>query len=185
MGISRGQFIKLERGERGLTERTLTLASKAFGVPRAEILGDEESAPVDRAPQEFMGARDLRVFAAVEGGRGEMVVNTDPIELVPRPWYLGNVRDGYAVVIVGNSMEPAYEPGDMAVVNPRLPPMRGKDAILVGSEEKGEFVATIKRVLGWTEKEWRLRQFNPRKDFVLSRKDWPRALRVVGKFSGG
>jgi len=42
MGISRGQFIKLERGERGLTERTIALAAKAFGVPPAEVIGDDE-----------------------------------------------------------------------------------------------------------------------------------------------
>lgn len=38
MGISRGQFIKLERGERGLTERTIELAARAFDVPTVAVL---------------------------------------------------------------------------------------------------------------------------------------------------
>lgn len=46
MGISRGQYIKLERGERGLTERTIGLAAKAFGVAKAEILNEK---PEDQA----------------------------------------------------------------------------------------------------------------------------------------
>lgn len=187
MGISRGSFIKLERGERKLNDQTLAAAAKAFGVTRAVVLGDDLKA--GEPFPEFLGDRDLRVFAAVEGGAGEMVVSTDPIELVPRPWYLKNVKDGYAVLIVGESMIPAYEPGDMAVVNPRLAPMRGKDVILVRGEDHGEFIASIKRLVGWTASQWNLLQFNPprgeKAEFSLSRKEWPKALRVVGKYSGG
>lgn len=142
-----------------------------------------------RQPPEFLGDRDLKVFAAVEGGPGEMVVSTDPIELVPRPWYMREVRDGYAVLVVGESMVPAFNPGDMAIVNPRLPPMRGKDVILVGGEEEGEFRASIKHLEGWDAKNWHLRQFNPprgeKPELAWPKKDWPKALRVVGKYYGG
>lgn len=195
MGISRGQFIKLERGERGLTQRTIDLAARAFGVAPAEILEEGRNrADItqvvgsnrggQRPPPVLLGSRDLKVFAAVEAGSGTMVVSTEPIELVPRPWYLREVKDGFAVLVVGESMEPRYEPGDLAIVNPRLPPMRGKDVILVSGEMEGEFTATIKRLLGWTETEWKLRQYNPRKDFTLPKKEWQKALRVVGKYDG-
>lgn len=78
MGISRGQFIKLERDERGLTIRTVGLAAKAFGVPRSEI--SDEFGPVGGSgpTEEALGARDLKLYAAVEGGPGEMVISTDP-----------------------------------------------------------------------------------------------------------
>lgn len=150
----------------------------------------ETNAPADapggyRPPPQFLGERDLPVYAAAEGGPGQMVVSTDAIEHVPRPWYLGNVKDGFAVLVVGDSMEPAFEAGDMAVVNPRLAPQRDKDVILVKGELEGDFIATVKRLLSWNDREWKLRQFNPRKDFTLPRKEWPRALRVVGKFVGG
>ena len=189
MGISRGQLIKLERGERGLTERRIDIAARVFGVSRAEVLGDDAPAPANyRPPPQILGARDLPVYAAVEGGPGEMVVSTDPIEFVPRPWYLGSVSSGYAVLVTGDSMAPVFEPGDIAIVNPRLPPVRGKDVILVAEETNGEFRASIKRLVRWTDKEWHLRQFNPppgqRAEFTLSRKQWPRALRVVGKYYG-
>ena len=38
MGISRSQFIKLERGERRLTADYIRLAAKAFGVPDSRII---------------------------------------------------------------------------------------------------------------------------------------------------
>lgn len=187
MGISRGSFIKLERGERKLTEATIASAAKAFAVARSAVI--EGDLQAGEPPAAVLGERDLKVFAAAEGGAGEMVVSTDPVELVPRPWYLKNVRDGYAVLIVGESMSPAFEPGDMAVVNPRLPPMRGKDVILVRGEEQGEFQASIKRLVSWSATHWNLMQFNPprgqKNEFSLAKKDWPKALRVVGKYSGG
>ncbi len=43
VGISRGQYIKLERSERGLTERTIDLAAKAFGVTKGEIMRDGDA----------------------------------------------------------------------------------------------------------------------------------------------
>lgn len=190
MGISRGQFIKLERGERKLTERTIALAIKAFGVKTAELLGEEAPAGAGyRPPPAYLGERDLPVFAAAEGGQGEMVVQTDPIEIVQRPWYLKDVRDGYAVLIVGESMVPAFEPGDIAVINPRLPPMRDKDMIFVSDTRPGEFTATVKRLIRWTTRDWQVRQFNPptgqKAEFALPRQTWAKALRIVGKYYGG
>lgn len=158
--------------------------ARAFNVTTAELRDDEPEVLAFRPPPKFLGDRDLPVYSSAEGGQGTMVVNTDPIEWVPRPWYLGNVRDGYAVLVVGDSMEPVFEAGDMAVVNPRLPPRKDKNVVLVSRESEGEFVATIKRLLGWTDKDWKLRQFNPRRDFTLSKKEWPKALRVVGKYDG-
>jgi hypothetical protein len=142
-----------------------------------------------RPPPEFLGERDLKVFSAVEGGAGDMVVSTEPIDVVPRPWFMRAVRDGYAVLVVGESMVPAFKPGDMAIVNPRLPPQRGQDVILIAGEEDGEFRASIKHLRGWDAKSWHLQQYNPPRghaaEFSWAKKDWPKALRVVGKYYGG
>ena len=136
----------------------------------------------------FLDRHDrLSVFAAVEGGPGEMVVDVDPIEVVPRPWFVKNVRDAYAVLIIGESMAPAYEPGQMAIVNPRLPPIRGEDAIFIRSEHDGDFTATIKRLVRVTAGAWVVQQFNPppgqTSEFELPKDMWPKAYRVVGRYN--
>lgn len=46
MGLSRGQLIKLERGERQLTERTIGLAAKAFGVDEADVIAEPRMVPL-------------------------------------------------------------------------------------------------------------------------------------------
>lgn len=64
-----------------------------------------------------------------------------------------------------------------------------KTWILITDETEGEFRASIKRLVRWTEREWHLHQFNPpagqKAEFTLPRKGWPKALRVVGKYYGG
>ncbi len=117
-----------------------------------------------------------------------MVVNTDPIEWVQRPWFLHEVREGYAVVVTGESMVPVYEPGDIVIVNPRLPAIPNKNAIFVGGESRGEFNATVKRLIRVTTTHWHVRQYNPpegqEKDFSLEKREWSKALRIVGKYEG-
>ena len=176
--------------EVGVTQPTVSRwLNGAMPDPEAEFrlrelqtrLGDASFRP----PPQFLGERNLPVYSAVEGGPGEIVVSTDPIEMVPRPWYLGQVKEGYAVLVVGESMAPAFEPGDMAIVNPRLPPVRGKTHIFTNEPDDGSFTATIKRLVGQSTSEWKVEQFNPKKEFGLKRSDWSKALRVVGRYEGG
>jgi hypothetical protein len=183
------QFVK--RGTpTELPERVRRSLAGLLQIEEGELRGSAElGAPPPaagyRPPQRILGASDLKVFAAVEGGPGEMVVSTDPIDLVPRPWYMGQVRDGFAVLVVGDSMVPAFEPGELAIVNPRLPPKRNDDVILISGEDEGEFRASIKRLINWDAKSWRLKQYNPAREFSWTKKDWPKALSVVGKYRGG
>lgn len=140
-------------------------------------------------PPELFGERDLPVYASVEGGPGAMVVSTEPVEVVPRPWFFKRAREGYAVLVNGESMSPVYEPGDMVLVNPQASLVKGKDIILIRGEEEGQFQASLKRLVGWSAVEWYLRQFTPpegeKAEFRRLRQEWPKALRVVGKYDGG
>jgi len=211
-GMAIGERIRARLAELGMSESELARRSRVSqpvinalvnGTQRTSKFLPEIAAALNVAPSDldprllegqysppprFLGERDLPVYAAAEGGPGQLVVSTDPIELVPRPWYLGEVRDGYAVVVSGESMSPAFEPGDMAIVNPRLPPMKNRHHIIVSNDDDGEFRATIKKLTGWSSDEWMLEQYNPpagqEKLFKLNRREWPKALRVVGKYEG-
>lgn len=194
MGITSQAISQWERGEATPEIDRLGRVAKLYEVDPAWLMFGDGDPPPPPPPKEvtrpldILGERDLKVYTAAEGGSGEMVVDTNPIDLVPRPWYMKKVRDGFAVLVIGESMIPAFEPGDIAVINPRLPAMRGKDVILIGDEQMGEFRASIKRLESWDPKHWHLRQFNPpdgqKAKFSWLKKDWPRALRVVGKYCG-
>ncbi|GAA0588973.1 S24 family peptidase [Paenochrobactrum glaciei] len=132
----------------------------------------------------LVGGRDFPIYAAAMGGNGHTIITFDAIEWVRRPAILENVKDAYGIYIVGDSMEPAYEQGDMALVHPHLPPTRGTDVILYHVPPTYEAECIIKRLVGFNDTEWKLRQYNPPLDFAEYRDDYPYCHRVVGKYNG-
>lgn len=191
VGTSQPQIRRLENGERKLTREWAEKLAPHLGITPAQLLFGLDLSQSDTAksgilkppPAFFSEDRNMPVYAAAEGGGGHIIVTTDTVEYVRRPYTLEAIPEAYGILIVGESMVPAFEPGDTAWVNPRLPPLREVDVILYAEDGNGDHKATIKRLTGWTEKEWHLRQYNPAKDFKLRRDEWPKLHRVVGKFS--
>lgn len=182
----------LKRG-RGKLENLIKVAQE-LGRDQAWLMtgeGGELLPPVGKdsfKPQiipgsELVGARDFPIYAAAEGGNGHLIVTFDPIEVVKRPAILEGVKGAYGLLVSGDSMEPAYDHGDMALVHPGLGPGRLVDVVLYDHPPDGNAEAIIKRMVGWNEREWQLRQFNPRKDWSVHRADWPTCHRVVGKYA--
>lgn len=133
----------------------------------------------------LMGTRDFPLYSSAEGGAGQIILSTDPVDWVPRPAPVSHVPKAYALYIVGESMVPEFEPGDQALVNPNLPIVAGLTYIFY-AEQEGEARATIKRLRRATGDTWHVRQWNPpdgmNADFTLSRGLWRVAHRVLGKY---
>lgn len=174
----------LKRGRGGKVAELRKIAVYLGHPPNWLIEDGEPSAGIYRPPPTFMNERDtMPVFASAEGGEGAIIVSTSEIDRVPRPYTLEGINDAYAILITGESMVPAYEPGDFAWVNPRLPPQRDTDCILYELDGKtGEGRASIKRLVSWTAKTWNLKQWNPKREFSLDRASWSQHHRVVGNF---
>jgi phage repressor protein C with HTH and peptisase S24 domain len=153
------------------------------GAPPWDIRGALTSAPVTPRISP-LGRTDLPIYAAAQGGPGELILTYDPIDYVARPEPLANVRDGYAMYIVGDSMVPAFRQGELALIHPHMP-FRPGDDVLVFRELEHEVAAMVKTLVKASEDTWTLEQFNPPKKFTLSRKEWPRCHRIIGKYSRG
>jgi phage repressor protein C with HTH and peptisase S24 domain len=121
------------------------------------------------------------VYAAAMGGEGHVIIDFNPIEEARPPDELIRVRDSYGILIVGESMVPAYKPGDIAWVNPHKPIERETDVVLYHVPPNGEAEAIIKTLAGFTQRDWKLRQYQPPRDFTEARADWPICHRIVGK----
>lgn len=133
---------------------------------------------------DLVGERDLPIFAATAGGAGHMIVTTDVIERVRRPAMLEGVTGAYGILIAGESMVPAYRPGDMALVHPHLQPLVDETHVFYDHDPRtGETESMIKHLLSYTEDKWKLQQHNPEKKFTVDRVDWPITHRVVGKYN--
>jgi phage repressor protein C with HTH and peptisase S24 domain len=183
VGTSQQTIDKIERGE-VVHSRYLSRIREQLAIEENPTHHVPEAIP---AAVPLVGVRDLPVFGSVEGGGGAVIVSSEPVDFVRRPAPLAQVKDGYAILVSGESMVPAFEPGDTVLVHPHLPPVRDCDVVLYGRDRDDNEVVTIKRLVRSSTKEWYLRQWNPpaggKPEFTLPRKDWPKCHRIVGKYS--
>jgi phage repressor protein C with HTH and peptisase S24 domain len=125
---------------------------------------------------------DLPVYGTAQGGPdGAEIVSEYAVDYVARPAVLLRVRDGYGMIVTGDSMSPEHKAGSIALVNPHLPPRVG-DSCVFRSETDGTHLALIKEYRGQTETHWKVRQHNPPKDFTLKKGDWQVVHRTVGNY---
>jgi len=155
------------------------LRSSAPPTGGGRLDGDVRSAGALRAAERA----DLPVYASAEGGGGAIIITSEPIDYVRRPEPLLSVRDGYGCYVLGDSMSPAYEQGDLLLVHPGRPVRPGDDCVFVRDQPDGAQHALVKRLLRITAEKWRVRQFNPAKDFDLDRGQWQKVQLIVGKYS--
>lgn len=192
VGVSQPAIKKMESGE--------TRQSKFF--PRVATVLDIDLALLDPTfaaplaapdptlaiPQEHLtyGEKDFPIHASAEGGGGEIIVSTEPVDFQPRPSNLEKVKGAYGLYITGTSMQPEYRNGDTALVDPNLPVV-ADEVYIFYTERSGEARATIKHLRRESATEWHLTQWNPPegmvKDFTLPKKRWSIAHRVVGKYN--
>lgn len=198
LGVSRGAVANWERGQ-GIKMDNLTLIAERFGVPLDWLANGAGEAPTPAPPSdatargrlqpfkptivpghELVGARDFPIYGSAQGGAGSLIITTDPVEYVKRPSILEGVPNAYGMLVTGDLMEPVYEQGDMLLIHPGAPPRRKNDVVLYDHPPGGESEAIVKRLMGWDDNVWRLKQFNPEKEWTEFRVDWPTCHLVVG-----
>jgi phage repressor protein C with HTH and peptisase S24 domain len=119
----------------------------------------------------------IPIRSAGRGGTDQqMFLEDGPIGYTPRPANLGGVRAAYAIYMVGDSMEPRYEPGWLLHVNPFKPPTRGRDVVVY---KQGQAVL-IKQFVGWDGDTLVLRQLNPPDTLRIPRAEVHECHLVVG-----
>jgi transcriptional regulator with XRE-family HTH domain len=116
-------------------------------------------------------------------------VNALPIDWVKRPPPLANVFQAYALLVKDTAMEPEFWPGDIALVHPHLPPIPQSACVFKTETPPGGERSQLKHLVSVDDAVWHVRQWNPpqgmKREFTLSRGEWPVCHRVVGKYSRG
>jgi phage repressor protein C with HTH and peptisase S24 domain len=130
---------------------------------------------LSEAPDFHFLSKDIPVLGTAEcGSDGAFNLNEGgPIDHVRRPPGQMNRKGIYCIYVEGSSMEPAYERGDLVYVDPHRPPQAGRDVViqLVARARTGEERCFLKRLVRRSGGKWRVKQFNPEKEFVFDEKD--------------
>lgn len=133
---------------------------------------------------ELVGDQDLPVFGTAQGGTGALIVSDRAVDWVVRPAPLLRVKDGYGMIVTGDSMDPAIKSGATALVNPHLPPRAGDLCVFRNHQDDGTVLVCIKELRRQTDTAWHVRQLNPRKDITLKKSEWQVCHVTVGSFYG-
>lgn len=172
--LPKREYVKINQGPR---ESLIADSSRRSKLP------ENQQPALDITPgSQLVGERDLPVFGTAQGGSGALIVTSEPVDWVVRPDPLLRVKDGYGMIVTGDSMDPALKSGSIALVNPHLPPRLGDFCLFRSHAEDGTTHVVIKEYRGETETTWKVRQYSPPKDFALKKSEWQVRHRVVGSY---
>ena len=107
--------------------------------------------------------RDLPVMGTAVGGNdGDFTLNGNSVDYVRRPPGLAGARNAFAVYVIGQSMVPRFDEGDLVFVHPGRPPVVGSDVLVELQDPDGSHgPCFIKRLVKRTASAIVLEQFNP------------------------
>lgn len=180
VGVRQNTIAAIETGETKKSKYLPDIA-RVLDVSIKELdptLGPNENLLVPG--KELVGVADLPGYGTVEGGEGAIVMSSEPVETVKRPDPLRTVKDGFGVIVSGDSMVPLVRPGDIVLVHPHLPP-KIDDLCLFLFDQDGDFRATIKEFCGQSRDLWKVKRYQPKEhEFTLKKADFPRCAVVVG-----
>lgn len=165
-------WLLYERGEPPIV-RTFDRGEPARAVEIERPKTDPAPLITAGGPNHHPGGALLPVYAATQGGQGHLIVTFDPVDYKSAPEEVMRAKDAHGILVVGDSMVPAYWPGDIVWVTPYKPLQRDKDYVLYHGKPAGEAECMIKRLVGFSDRTLKLRQWNPLKDFTEDGKDWP------------
>lgn len=185
VGVSQGAISQIEMG-RVLSPDALPRIANALNVPISDL--DPSWDPIRLLGATLGGTpvedgRRMPVYASAEASGGALIMILNRVDSLSMPAPLMTVSGGYGIFVSGESMSPAFDPGDIALVHPHFPARRGDDVILLHKTEGRARTAMIRRMLRALPETWIVRQFNPAKELDLPRSEWPVCNVIVGKYT--
>jgi transcriptional regulator with XRE-family HTH domain len=128
-----------------------------------------------QSPTRAAGIEPIPIRSIANAGDAPSLTQA-PIGYTARPPNLCGVRDGYAMYMVGDTMQPRYEQGWLLHINPLKPPSRGRDVVVV---KQGDAVV-IGQFVSWEADALVLRQRNPPEDLRIPRAEVIGCHLIVG-----
>lgn len=205
VGTTKMQISRLERGERRLTQGWMEKIGAALACPPAALLpGEGAAADAARgvsAPALLQGElrpaagheplhgamlrRDVPVLGTSRGGEGrtpdEFAFNGEIIDYARRPPGIATLREVFALYVVGESMAPWRQPGDLVYCSQARQPRAGDYVVveLRAGREGDAPPAILKRLVAMGPSRLTLEQYNPAGTFALDRRKVKQLLRVI------
>lgn len=146
-----------------------------FHVPESTLVGLDSANKQETPQRETM----IPVYGLAAGAvRGNYAMTNDPVEWVRALPGVVNVRDAYALIVTGTSMEPRYCAGEIIFLHPHRPPRPGDHVAIQEMDDHGLSVS-LKRFERMTETHVVTSQYNPPAEVKFLRKRIQAVHRVL------
>lgn len=194
LGVSVAAVGQWERGDNEITTSNLRKLADFLGIDylaanRGELVFSEEAAQDiteiqkigEGASTSLRGPRDVPVLGASYGSAdADFEMNGTVVDYVRRPEGIATARDIFALHVLGDSMSPKFEPGDLVYCGGRTP-VPGDDVVVeMNPEATGEAgKGFIKRLVGRQGGKIICRQFNPPVEVAFTLSDVRAIHRVI------
>jgi len=101
-----------------------------------------------------------------------MLLSNEPVSWNPRDPRLEGIQEVYGCFVSGDSMEPAYERGNLLLVNPPSEVSPGDDCIFLRETADGARYVLIKRLVRRNDASWTVNRLraagDPRAEYVAA-----------------
>jgi phage repressor protein C with HTH and peptisase S24 domain len=191
MGIDPSNVSRLLSGQRKLKLEEIDAVAAYFGTGPGAIAPRPPGMAEERLfgwPDIGVRERDVEVRGVALGGsEGTFLFNGEVVDYMPRAPGLIGAPNAFALYVIGDSMAPRYEPGDMIFLDPGRPVRAGDDVVVELAGEHGEpGRCYIKRLIRRTPTRLVLKQFNPGQELLFATKDVRAIHRIlsVGELIG-
>lgn len=197
--MSNSNLSRIESGSVRYTSDSLELIAGALAVGVADLLSHSpadalksadatnslrnernnaqkstQTGPTIPAPSTM--PKDVPVYGTAQGGPvGAFQMENGVIDYVRRPPGIADAKDVYALYIVGDSMAPRYQEGELVYVSSKRPVRPGDYVIVEFVNGDGEQVAYCKQLVRRNASTLKLAQSNPEQSFDL---DMDRVIRI-------
>lgn len=157
-----------------------TLSQGGFSAPEPDFAphaGEAVPAQVS-VPATANLMRDVEVRGVAVGGNESCFeFNGEVVDRVRRPPGIAGASNVFAIYVVGQSMSPRFEEGELVFVHPGRPATSGCDVIVELHGHDGDpGQCYIKRLVKRTPTRTVLQQFNPARDDIAFDNDNIRAM---------
>lgn len=142
---------------------------------------DDSGSRAPGLPARSQMAQDIPVLGTAAGSEEAafQLQSGSPIDHVRRPPGVASAVDVYAIYVVGDSMTPRFDEGELIYVSGKRPARPGDYVVVQTAEEDGEITAWCKRLVRKGGKSITLEQFNPPRTFKIPVKSAVAVHRVL------
>ena len=155
------------------TKKQIEQTAPQQGVSAGQPFGDVTATP-------------LVVYRAVISGdrwRGSFMLYAEPIDEVPRPFFLKFSNKAFAVKILDDANSPVYKRWDTVMIDPAGSTAEGEDHIFtqdLGTVGGNSVIGCLKAS---TASHWTVHHYGSKRDLDLPRAEYPHAWPIVGRYN--